>query len=113
MIAKDNLPLSITEKSDFNYFIHKLAPMNKVPSRKTVTNLIKNKYGVLSTITKVKLSLSENITLTTDILTDIVNTKRFLGMTAHFLSLDKLSLKHVAIEVLELSESHISENIST
>lgn len=113
MIAKDNLPLSITEKSGFKYFIHKLAPMYKVPSRKTVTYLIKNKYDVLSTIIKNKLSLSENITLTADIWTDIVNTKSFLGMTAHFLSLNKVNLENVTIGVLELSERHTSENIST
>lgn len=59
MIAKDNLPLSIIEKSGFNYFTHKLAPMYKILSRKTVTNLIKNKYDVFSTIIKNKLSLSE------------------------------------------------------
>jgi len=93
--------------------MHKLASMYKIPSRKTVANLIKNNYEVLSTIVENNLSFAENITLTADIWTDIVNAKSFLDMTAHFLSLDKLSLESVTVGVLELSERHTSENVSS
>lgn len=67
----------------------------------------------MSTIIKDKLLLLKNITLTTGILTNMVNTKSFLGMTTHFLSLDKLSLENITIGALELRERYISENIST
>lgn len=45
MFAKDNMPLSTTEKPGFVHFMRKVAPMYKVPSRKIVTKLVKSKYG--------------------------------------------------------------------
>lgn len=41
------------------------------------------------------------------------NSKSFLGMTTHFLSLNILSLQNVTMRVLELSERHTSKNIFT
>lgn len=112
MVAKDNLPLSITEKPGFLFFMQKTVPMYKVPSRQTITKLIKSKYEVLSALVKSKLSLVEHLTLTSDIWTDILNTRSFLGMTVHFLSLNKVALESVTLGVLELSASHTSDNIS-
>jgi len=85
MIAKDNMPLSTTEKEGFKYFMQKAAPMYKLPSRNTTTNLIKSKYKVLSNLIKSKLSVIDYLTLTSDIWTDTINTTSFLGMTVHFL----------------------------
>lgn len=112
MVAKDNLPLSITEKQGFQFFMQKAAPMYKVPCRKTLTKMVKSKYEVLSTLIKSKLGLVDYLTLTSDIWTDTLNTTSFLGMTAHFLSLNKVTLDSVTIGVLELSASHTAENIS-
>jgi len=111
MLVKDNLPLSSTEKEGFKYFMKKVVPMYKVPSRKTVTELISSKYDVLSVQIKNKLSLVESITLTTGVWTDTTNTKSYLGMTVHFLSLCKLKLESVTLGVLELGERHTSANI--
>ncbi|XP_060863188.1 E3 SUMO-protein ligase ZBED1-like [Metopolophium dirhodum] len=112
MLAKDNMPLSSTEKDGFNYFIKKALPLYKAPSRKTITKLISSKYDVLSGQIKNKLSLVESITLTTDLWTDTINTKSYLGITVHFLSLCKLNLESVVLGVLELDERHTSENIA-
>lgn len=111
MLVKDNMPLSSTEKDGFKYFMNKVIPMYKVPSRKTITQLINSKYDILSSQIKNKLSLVENITITTDIWTDTLNTKSFLGMTAHYLSISKLELKSVTLGVVELDERHTSDNI--
>jgi len=111
MLAKDNLRLSTTEKPGFIFFKRKAVPMYKIPSRKNVTQLVKSKYEVLPALIKSKLSLIENTTITSDIWTDTINTKNFLGMTVHFLNLLKLSLENVTIGVLEHSESHTSINI--
>jgi len=56
MLAKDNFPLSTTEKPGFVHFMRKAAPMYKVPSRKIVTKLVQSKYEVLSSLVKSKLS---------------------------------------------------------
>lgn len=84
MIAKDNMPLLTTEKPGFIYFLNKAAPLYKIPSRKTVTSLIKSKYEVLSSLVKSKLSSIQFMTITADIWTDIVNTTRLFGYDCTF-----------------------------
>jgi len=111
MIARDNMPLSITEKPGFIYFMRKTAPLYKIPSRKVITNLVKSKYQVLSSLVKSRLSNVEYMTITADIWTNIINTTSFLGMTVHFLSMSKDSLDSVTIGVLELADSHNANNI--
>lgn len=111
MIAKDNMPLSTTEKLGFKFFMNKALSLYKIPSRKSITNLMKSKYEVLSSLVKSKLSLIEYLTITADIWTDTINTKSFLGVTVHFLNLSKLNLENVTIGVLELGECHTSSNI--
>lgn len=93
MLAKDNIPLSTSEKPCCIYFMRKAAPVYKIPSRKMVTNLIQSKYDVLSSLVKTKLSIVEYMTITTDIWTDVINTNSFLGMTVHFKILPNLSWK--------------------
>jgi len=112
MLVKDNMPLSSTEKDGFNYFLKRGLPLYKAPSRKTITKLISSKYDVLSGQIINKLSMVESITLTTDIWTDTINTKSYLGITVHFLSFCKLNLESVVLGVLELDERHTSENIA-
>lgn len=111
MLVKDNMPLSSVEKDGFNYFMKKVLPIYKVPSRKTITKLISSKYNVLSVQIKNKFTLVETITLTTDVWTDTINTKSYLGMTVHFLGLCKLKLESVTLRVLQLNERHTSQNI--
>ncbi|KAL4126633.1 hypothetical protein QTP88_010845 [Uroleucon formosanum] len=101
MIVKDNMPLSFTEKDGFMHFMKIVLPLYKVPSRKTFTTLLSLKYDVLSASVKSKLSL-----------TDTINTKSFLGITGHCLSLCKLKLESISLGVLELDERHTSVNIA-
>lgn len=112
MLVKDNMPLSSTEKDGFVYFMKKVLPLYKVPSRKTVTKLICSKYDVLSAHVKSKLSLVEHITITTDVWTDTLNTKSFLGITVHFMSLCKLKLESITLGVLELDDRHTTVHIA-
>lgn len=72
MIAKDNMPLSTTEKPGFVYCMSKAAPMYKIPSRKTVTKLLQGKYDVLSSLVKSKLASIQFMSITADIWTDVI-----------------------------------------
>ncbi|XP_011880238.1 PREDICTED: zinc finger BED domain-containing protein 1-like [Vollenhovia emeryi] len=109
MIAKDNLPLATVEKEGFKTFMKVVAPLYKIPSRKTMTSLIEEKYEFLSSMIKTQISDITNLCLTTDIWTDTLNTKSFLGLTAHYIS--KETYKSVTIGVSELNDRHTSENI--
>lgn len=107
MIAKDNLPYNTVEKEDFQYLMKTTVPLYKIPGRKTITSLMQQKYELLSNIMKDKLNTIDHLCLTTDIWTDTLNTKSYLGVTAHFTSGGKLL--SIAIGVTELTERHISE----
>lgn len=107
MIAKDNLPFRVVEKVGFQTFMNTILPLYKIPSRKTITHLIQEKYELLSNMTKAQLSEVKYLSLTTDIWTEPLNTKSFLGLTAHFLVNEQH--KSVTIGVVELTERHQSE----
>ncbi|XP_066585169.1 E3 SUMO-protein ligase ZBED1-like [Prorops nasuta] len=109
MIAKDNCPLNIVEREGFKKLMKVIAPMYQIPSRKNITKLIEEKYNLLSSIISDRLSQVECISLTTDIWTDTLNTKSFLGITAHYIDSEKL--KSATLSVVELSDRHTSNNI--
>lgn len=109
MIPKDNMPLSTVEKEGFQTFMKCVSPLYTIPSRKTVTSLIEEKYVYLSSLIKEQLSNIDNIALTTDIWTDTLNTKSYLGITAHYhVNCNKIT---VMIGVTELNDKHTSENL--
>lgn len=111
MICKDNLPLNTPEKQGFQHFMKTVTPLYTIPGRKTITKIIDEKYNVLFHIMKSKLAEIEVVTLTTDIWTDTINTKSYLGVTCHFFDFDKLSLKSIILKVHLLDENHTSEYI--
>ncbi|XP_024878253.1 zinc finger BED domain-containing protein 1-like [Temnothorax curvispinosus] len=107
MIAKDNLPFRTVEKEGFKIYTNALLPLYKIPSRKTITYLMEQKYDLLSSMMKTQLSQVQYLSLTTDIWTESLNMKSFLGLTAHFL-VDEHH-KSVTIGVVEMTERHQSE----
>lgn len=107
MIAKDNMPFRIVEKEGFQTFMNTILPLYKIPSRKSITHLMEEKYELLSSMMKAQLSEVKYLSLTTDIWTETLNMKSFLGLTAHFLVGEQH--KSVAIGVVELTERHQSE----
>lgn len=109
MIAKDDLLFAKVEKEGFKTFMRIVAPLYKIPSRKKITSLVEEKYEFLSGMIKTQFSNIKNLCLTTDIWTDTLNTKSFLGLTAHFIL--KETYKSVTIGVTELNDRHTSENI--
>ncbi|XP_066590577.1 E3 SUMO-protein ligase ZBED1-like [Prorops nasuta] len=111
MIAKDNLPFKTVEKEGFKLLMKEIIPLFKIPNRQTVTNLMEEKYEVLSDIIKNELSQIKHLSLTTDIWTDPLNTKSYIGLTAHYI-LNNIH-KTVTIGVTGLNERHTSENIET
>lgn len=109
MIVKDNLPLNTTEKEGFKHLMKNISPLYKIPGRKCMTKLIDDKYEALSLVVKNRFNKIENITLTSDIWTETMNTKSFLGVTAHFYFHEQIH--SIIIGVVELSENHTAEYI--
>lgn len=69
-----------------------------------------NKYEVVSETFKKKLSSIQDLTLTTDIWSDTLNMKSFIGVTVHFRI--EIELISVTLGVYELDERHTSQYIS-
>ncbi|OXU27203.1 hypothetical protein TSAR_015047 [Trichomalopsis sarcophagae] len=109
MLAKDNLPFRTVEKEGFLEFIKALNLFYKPPSRKSITKLVEEKYEYLGGLTKEELSKVDALSLTTDICTDTLNNKSYLGFTAHYILNNEI--KSVTIGVKELDQKHTSENI--
>ncbi|KAE8745967.1 hypothetical protein FOCC_FOCC007329 [Frankliniella occidentalis] len=83
MIAKDNMPLSTTQREGFQTFCHTLQPNFKLPCSSMVTKEVEMSYERLREKFAAKLSVMESLTMTADIWTSQAM-KSFLGVTAHF-----------------------------
>ncbi|CAK1599136.1 unnamed protein product [Parnassius mnemosyne] len=110
MISKDHQPFSIVENEGFKNLMKAVAPQYKIPSRTSLRRWLDNKYDVVSETFKKKLSSIEDLTLTTDIWSDTLNMKSFIGVTVHFGI--KVELISVTLGVYELDERHTSQYIS-
>lgn len=108
-IVTDDLALNTTEKKGFQYLMKELCPHYCVPSRNTITRQIDEKYDALSVIIKERLKKVSSFCLTSDIWTDTMNTRSYLGLTCHYL--EENILKSTIIGVHELDERHTSEYI--
>lgn len=107
MICKDTLPLNKVEKEGFTYLMKTAVPLYKLLSRQTITQLIDDKYDVLSMQFREKLLEVESICLATDIWTDTHNTRSYMGLTGHFIYENELI--SINFGVSYLTEPHNAE----
>lgn len=110
MICSDYQPLSIVENEGFQHVIKRAAPQYKMPSRKIFSNLLVSKYEAVSFLFRSKISRVSSYTLTTDIWTETMQTKSFLGVTIHFGENDKIY--SATLGIYELDERHTANYIS-
>ncbi|XP_039967783.1 zinc finger BED domain-containing protein 4-like [Bactrocera tryoni] len=87
MVCKDNQPFTIVENEGFRNLLKVIEPRYKLPHKTTLTRWVDDKYAALSGIIREKLSGIENLTLTTDMWSESMSMRSFLGVTAHFLVL--------------------------
>lgn len=109
MISKDNQPFSLVENEGFKHLLKVTAPHYKIPSRTTVTRWLDEKYDTLSTVMKNKLCNVEDLTLTSDIWSDL-QMRSYLGITAHYGI--QIEFHSVTLGVYHLDERHTSEYIA-
>lgn len=72
-------------------------PLYKIPSRNTIKNKLDMKFDYLSNIFKDKLKDINNISLTSDIWTDI-QMKSYIGLTIHYLEGTKFKSGNIIYE---------------
>nr|CAI5842006.1 unnamed protein product [Callosobruchus analis]CAI5856383.1 unnamed protein product [Callosobruchus analis] len=110
LIYRDNLPFSVVEGEGFGKLIKLLAPLYKIPCRKTITDIIDGKYEEKKAIVIKKLQSVTNICVTIDEWKDL-QMKSYLGVTVHYIQNFKIVSFNIACE--PLSESHTAEYLST
>lgn len=86
MITKDNLPLNTVEKVGFKHLMKTTCPLYKIPAETQFTKLIEGKYIAMKQIMKNKLNSASSVCLTTDIWTEMMRVKSYLGITCHFIA---------------------------
>lgn len=111
MICKDNMPLTTVEKPGFLKLIGLALPHYKVPSRKAIKKLIEEKYTLLSDSFRTKFSSLQYFSLTTDIWTDTMQTRSFLGLTLHFSEGEKALNCNLGVK--ELDQRHNAQYIAS
>ena len=109
MICKDCEPLSMAEREGFAPLMKCVAPNYKIPDRKVYCKLLDEKYRKISSEYKENLRKATDLTLTTDVWTETMNTRSFLGVTAHFIYNGQLT--SAMLGAYELSTSHTAEHL--
>ena len=111
MICKDSQALNIVEREGYKNLINYLAPHYSMPCRKTFGKMIDEKYEKISAEYKKMLKMVKDITLTTDLWTETLNTRSFLGITAHYRV--GVAIESVILGVYEFPLSYTAENLKT
>ncbi|XP_058836514.1 zinc finger BED domain-containing protein 6-like isoform X2 [Topomyia yanbarensis] len=83
-ITKDNLSLNAVDKPGFRRFIKTVCPLYNCPHETQFTKLIHNKYETLKEAVRNRLRSTGSICLT-DVWTQMMNVKSYLGITGHFI----------------------------
>lgn len=112
LITKDFQPFSVVEDSGFRDFIFALNPGYKLPTRKTLTNVL-----LPAVFEEVYLKVSDllrdevmSITITTDCWTSR-NTDGVMAVTGHFIN-SKFEVKSVLLECVGYEGGHGSTNLA-
>lgn len=85
MVAVDSMPLCTAEKRGFMKFCKTIQPLYKAPALKTREKMFDEKYNHLKEKMFKRLAVAKNITITTDLWTETMNVKSFMGVTVHYI----------------------------
>ena len=112
MIALDNEPLSIVERTGLNRLLEQALPRYKLPSRTYIAQkIIPDIYDRIYEKIKNNIASAPAISVTSDIWTCSHNNASFLSFTAHWLSSD-FKLEHGVLAMKPFSGTHTGENIA-
>lgn len=109
-ICKDNRPFAVTEGEGFKKLMHELAPAFKIPSVKFLKQQLIMKYEAISTRFKFKLEKAEHICLSSDVWTETMAEKSYLGVTAHFL--EGTNIVSIDLSCKQLNSNHTAQYLS-
>jgi hypothetical protein len=110
MICKDMQPFRLVENEGFRHLMKTTSPLYKLPGRDFFSRKLDAKYDLVSIKIKEKLVSIQDVTITTDVWSDIMQARSFLGVTIHFI--DGLNLTSFTLGVYDLEERHTAEYLA-
>nr|XP_046250116.1 zinc finger BED domain-containing protein 4-like isoform X1 [Scatophagus argus] len=111
MIIKDCQPFTLVENEGFRALMQLVAPSYVLPSRKTVKDLVDQKYEEEKEKTKKDLQSAIAVTLTADMWTSI-NMEAYLAVTCHYVDQDSHELHTSVLGVQHFSQKHTADNLA-
>ncbi|XP_055615503.1 uncharacterized protein LOC129761768 [Toxorhynchites rutilus septentrionalis] len=110
MVCTDNMPLCTVDKKGFRQLMKTVCPLYKVPHETQFREILKNKFIKSKEIVRNRLRSITSICLTTDVWTEMLNVRSYLGITGHFIH--DSQLHSVLLGVVECKQSKTSEYIA-
>ncbi|XP_055615434.1 LOW QUALITY PROTEIN: E3 SUMO-protein ligase ZBED1-like [Toxorhynchites rutilus septentrionalis] len=110
MVCTDNMPLCTVDKKGFRQLMKTVCPLYKVPHETRFREILKNKFIKSKEIVRNRLRSITSICLTTDVWTEMLNVRSYLGITGHFIH--DSQLHSVLLGVVECKQSKTSEYIA-
>lgn len=110
-ICKDLRPFAVVEGVGFKRLVKLLAPSYNLPAANTFKTKMNAKYEMCALRLRNQLSKVNHICLTTDIWTDTMNERAYLGVTLHFVMEGSVNRTTVNVGVKPLHSSHTGETI--
>ncbi|XP_044014118.1 E3 SUMO-protein ligase ZBED1-like [Aphidius gifuensis] len=107
MIAKDKLPMSMVENEGFRYLCSKFKPLYNIPSRKTISTALEDRYKILKERFVTQIQQATTYSLTLDNWSD--RTKQtYIAVTIHYLN-NQWELIDGTIGMFPLYDNHTAE----
>lgn len=102
-------PFHVVEGQGFKRLMKEILPNFKVPSSSYIKTKLSEKYEVCANVEKDKMKNVLEFCLTTDIWTETMSEKSFLGVTIHYIDGIKLAACNIAVR--ELKSNHTAQYI--
>lgn len=106
LICKAMIPLSVVKNEAFIRFVKDLAPDYRCPSADILEIEIINQYDRLSQNLKETLRNKQNLTITLNVWSNTSQTKKFLGITVHYV--DHGNSESIVLGFIETPSSQIN-----
>ncbi|XP_062542060.1 E3 SUMO-protein ligase ZBED1-like [Armigeres subalbatus] len=110
MLCRDGLPFNTVEKQGFRRLMKTVCPLYKVPCETKFTAMIRDKHEAMKHLLKTKLGIQRYVCLTTDIWTEMMNLRSYLGITCHFL--EGNNINSCMLGVVPFEEAKTGANIA-
>lgn len=92
---KDNISFKTIENEGFKQMLQTICPLYKPPGRDTIARRIDDLYTVMARKFREELSKVPFVSITTDIWTETMQMRSFLGITTHLIQDGKLKTRNI------------------